>query len=140
MHFPLDKLAEDEKESYLIPQVNVGRKGNKKVGRTILKPTLHACCTSEPIKRLMRAMPSSRRSDIFSCLPPEGKVVSKMSPLVSKTHTFNKKRRAIFSDRLPSNAEKGQQWRPIPGASSPMPSSRSLSPSAFKRGLFGDDL
>ncbi|XP_020248080.1 ubiquitin carboxyl-terminal hydrolase 21-like isoform X2 [Asparagus officinalis] len=118
--FQDEPLEDDEKENHLIPRGNIGSRFNKEEVKTSALEPKRVPFIGGPLKRLVRGMPSLRRSSILACLPPNHMSLNQRSPLTSKTPSLNKKRRTLKE-------------------SSMMDSSRSLSPGAVRRGLFGND-
>ncbi|XP_008796260.2 ubiquitin carboxyl-terminal hydrolase 21-like [Phoenix dactylifera] len=124
-----DEPLEDEKENHLIPQFQ----GELKLTREVGKPTLNTMKDvpmNEPLKRLVRGMPGSRRSSILACLATQHKPLHRR-PLQDKGQLPSNKRMRASLDGSSREATAAAQLTSA--------SRQSLSPRSIRRGLFIDD-
>ncbi|EHA8589890.1 ubiquitin carboxyl-terminal hydrolase 21 [Cocos nucifera] len=132
-----DEPLEDEKENHLIPQFQKELKVPKKVGIPILN-TMKDVPMTEPLKRLVRGMPSSRRSSILACLATQHKPLHKR-PLQDESQRPAKKRMRANFDSHHADIEDGSPRKATTAARLTSTSRQSLSPRSIRRGLFIDD-
>lgn len=134
--FLCHNFTEDEKENHLVPQIQK-LKVPREAGISILN-TMNDVPMNESFKRLVRGMPSSRRSSILACLATQHKPLHKR-PLQNKRQTPTKKKMRANFDAHHADIEDGPPREATTAARIMSTSRQSLSPRSIRRGLFIDD-